>query len=136
MRIVASTASLRTRPLGRMSLMYLLEGVRVSGCRSVGESGCRGVSGIGGCRGRGSGVQGVGGLGLSTQPGEATPPAIHQLLGVVYRPRSSLKIMLRDPLLPVLALFANFITSGSSAMPSTSNMNVSGMGGAASSWAG
>ena len=71
MRIVASTASLRTRPLGRMGLMY--------------------------------------------------------------RPRSSLKIMPRDPLLPVLALLANFITSGSSATPSTSNMKVSGMGGAASS---
>mmetsp|Transcript_18143 Transcript_18143/g.39128 ORF Transcript_18143/g.39128 Transcript_18143/m.39128 type:complete len:265 (-) Transcript_18143:749-1543(-) len=41
--------------------------------------------------------------------------------------------MPREPDLPVLALLANFITSGSSATPSTSNMNSSGTGGAVSS---
>ena len=46
---------------------------------------------------------------------------------------TSEKIMPREPDLPELALFANFITSGSSATPSTSNMNSSGIGGAASS---
>mmetsp|Transcript_51601 Transcript_51601/g.102693 ORF Transcript_51601/g.102693 Transcript_51601/m.102693 type:complete len:203 (+) Transcript_51601:1323-1931(+) len=54
-------------------------------------------------------------------------------IGLMYRPRSSEKIMPREPDLPDLALFANFITSGSRATPSTSNMNSSGMGGAASS---
>mmetsp|Transcript_11787 Transcript_11787/g.14957 ORF Transcript_11787/g.14957 Transcript_11787/m.14957 type:complete len:201 (+) Transcript_11787:1108-1710(+) len=54
-------------------------------------------------------------------------------IGLIYRPRSSEKIIPRAPELPDLALLVNFMTSGSSATPSTSNMNSSGTGGAASS---
>mmetsp|Transcript_31021 Transcript_31021/g.102298 ORF Transcript_31021/g.102298 Transcript_31021/m.102298 type:complete len:253 (+) Transcript_31021:425-1183(+) len=54
-------------------------------------------------------------------------------MGLMYRPRSSEKIMPRLPPPPLEAEDANFITSGSSATPSTSNMNSSGTAGAWSS---